>query len=264
MKFINQSFEIIKQENSLQGIEKQIELAGRVCYKSEDKITNDSSKSFVERLIKQKHTSVLEHGTVYLIINKSEDIYFYKHNKYSAYTYDERFYYITTNYRVLVENNRLDDINKYHSELTDKHIKRISVRFICSRAIATELIRHRVFSFSQESTRYCNYSKSKFNNQLTFIIPSFYDNLSIKDRLNLDILFGRQEVMYLDLLEKGFKPQEVRALLPLTLKTEIIMTGFEYDWKHFFELRTSTNVHPDMLELTIPLRDKLINENMII
>ena len=172
MKLIKPSFEILNQQYGLEGIYKQIEVVGRTCYKSEDKITEDSAKGFVDRMIKSGHGAMLEHGTVYLefhvkdpsIIGEEEYhnqqgflnklINKYVDNKYSIvkvnHYYDTAF--ITTNYRVLVENNWLDDL-KYLCEPTSFHEKRICVRFICDRGISHEFVRHRVFSFAQESTR---------------------------------------------------------------------------------------------------------------
>lgn len=165
MKLIKPYFEIIEQEPGLEGIYKQIELAGRTCYKSEDKITPDSAKGFVDRMIKSGHGAMLEHGTVYL-----KDTYDvsaigswrhsigdkYSSNKYSVVNTDcicdFRGIYVTTNFRVLVENNWLDDL-KYLCEPTEYHEKRATVRFICDRGVSHEFVRHRVFSFAQESTR---------------------------------------------------------------------------------------------------------------
>ena len=183
MRLIKPSFEIIEQQAGLEGMYKQIELAGRTCYKSEDKITEDSAKGFVERMIKSGHGAMLEHGTVYLLIPYEEAIDTigddwvheqYSYNPYSVVAVYGNNYYITTNFRVLVENNWMDDL-KYICEPTKYHEKRVTVRFICDRGVSHEYVRHRVFSFAQESTRYCNYSKDKFGNELTFIIPNWLD-----------------------------------------------------------------------------------------
>ena len=172
MKLIKPAFEIIKQQAGLEGIYKMIELAGRVCHKSEDKITETSTREFVERMFKMKHLSTCEFGTVYLEFHVKdpsvvgEDEYHnqqaflnklinkYADNKYSIvrvnHYYDTAF--ITTNYRVLVENNWLDDL-KYLCEPTVFHHKRYTVKFICDRGILAEFTRHRKFSFMAESTR---------------------------------------------------------------------------------------------------------------
>ena len=177
MKLIESSVEIIPQQPGLEGIYKQIELAGRTAYRSEDKITEGSAEKFVKMLETRKHGSVLEHGTVYLKLNSHGNLIimnkaiWYQNNPYSKVRSDEEGnVYITTNYRVLYENNKLDDL-QYICEPHSLHEKRISVRFICSRSIAQEITRHRVNSVTMESQRYCGYHKSKFNGEITFIIP---------------------------------------------------------------------------------------------
>ena len=183
----------------------------------------------------------------------------YTYNKYSDINSRSNVgntdWYVTTNYRVLVENNWLDDL-QYLCEPTEYHEKRITVRFICDRGVSHELVRHRVFSFAQESTRYCNYSKDKFGKELTFIKPSWWkeeDNevatLYIQPWRNI-------ENCYLTLIENGIKPQDARAILPNALKTEVVMTGFESDWDHFFELRCAKAAHPDMQKLANELKGK--------
>ena len=175
MKRIKPSFEIREPTGyTMDDIYKSIELAGRVSHRSEDRITEDSAKEFVDRMIKSGHGAMLEHGTVYLTIPSANmsDIVIYKYflNPYSKTFIDRINTYITTNYRVLVENDWLDDL-KYLSNPGLFHPRRTTVKFICDRGVSHEFVRHRVFSFAQESTRYCNYSKDKFNNELTFIIP---------------------------------------------------------------------------------------------
>lgn len=162
MKLIKPSCEILSQENNLEGIYKQIEIAGRTCYRSEDKITKDSSIKFVQMLIDRGHTAMLEHGTIYLYLPTPCPItgYKYRDNKYSKYVeiretekHSPNIHkYITTNYRVLVENGWLEDL-QYQCSPTEYHEKRVTVRFTCDRSISHELVRHRVFSFAQESTR---------------------------------------------------------------------------------------------------------------
>ena len=188
MKLINSKVELIEQQPGLEGVYKQIELAGRTCYKSEDKITPDSAKTFVDRMIKSGHGAMLEHGTVYLTMPlQSEKVRKFITNPHSVVVpissdnVNGRAY-ITTNYRVLVENDWLDDL-RYISEPTEYHKRRITARFTLDRGVSHEFVRHRVFSFAQESTRYCNYSKDKFNNEITFIYPccgyiktDIYDN----------------------------------------------------------------------------------------
>ena len=306
MKLIKPSYTIIPQGTGLEGIYRQIELAGRTCYKSEDKITEDSSIKFVDRMIKSSHGAMLEHGTVYLKVTYKDTDFatlcmFYGRNKYSVLNHseDNKIYYITTNYRVLVENNHLSDL-KYLCEPTEFHEKRITVRFVCDRGVSHEYVRHRVFSFAQESTRYCNYSKDKFGNELTFIKPCWIDDTSLqkikgsvigKDEYGSLILeyyyhltvkaeswFKPWEItpesnfiaslqvaeqLYLELLNQGWTPQQARAVLPNSLKTELVMTGVVSDWKHFFELRCDSKAHPQARELAIPLREEFIKTNLI-
>lgn len=294
MKLIKPSFEIWEQPSGLEGVYKQIERAGRICYKSEDKITEDSAKSFVDRMIKSGHSAMLEHGTVYLkvfnVIENSELIDKYKSNKYSVVKEGTEVYNchgdilygsckcITTNYRVLVENGWLDDL-KYICKPTEFHEKRITVHFVCDRGVSHEFVRHRVMSFAQESTRYCNYSKDKFGNELTFIQPCWLDDERLKlygpyhtvirDK-SLESIFianlNNAERDYLDLIGLGWKPQEARAVLPNSLKTELVVTGFVSDWNHFFDLRargTTGAPHPQAKELAEPLMKEFIARKYI-
>lgn len=302
MKLIKPNVVILEQQPGLDGIYKQIELAGRTCYRSEDKITEDSAKAFVDRMINSQHFAMLEHGTVYLYCKATEnsnplDEYF--HNKYSKAVWIGRGgyadVYITTNLRVLIENGWMDDL-QYICEPTEYHEKRITVKWTCDRGVSHEFVRHRVFSFAQESTRYCNYSKDKFGNELTFIIPSWldipegsyaWDDSSIPHLVNEDnkhndcdtnnsvetatntFMHALQlaEFRYLELLKQGWKPQQARQVLPNALKTELVMTGFESDWKHFFSLRSpkhgAKGVHPDAAYLADKLYDMMYIEKDI-
>ena len=307
MKFIESSVKIIPQDWSLEGIYKQCELAGRTAYKSEDRITEGSAKKFVEALIKLKHGAVLEHGTVYLAIPDHEPDEFgrldyssvcvgnYGANKYSKVKYKyytqepnetQKYYcskiprtttYVTTNLRVLVENGWMDDL-QYLCEPTEYHEKRITVKFICSRSIAQEITRHRVFSFLMESQRYVSYNKEKFGNGITIIIPEW-----IKARINDIASYDRNddlaqmpyaealmdermegdkaikiwltsqitsEYLYKQLTDElEVKAEEARSVLTNDCKTELVMTGFVSDWEHFFDLRsrgTTGKPHPDI------------------
>lgn len=292
MKLIKPSFEIINQQSGLEGVYRQIELAGRTCYKSEDKITEDSAKEFVDRMIKSGHGAMLEHGTVYLFcpteeyVDSSGDVQYYnplekyQDNNYSALADIDEGMYVTTNLRVLVENGWLYDL-KYLCEPTEYHERRITVKFICDRGVSHEFVRHRVFSFAQESTRYCNYSKDKFGNELTFILPCWCNhqedgdygdifnhtrkNVGNKDGVFSEFTDGlyQAEHKYLKLLEQGWKAQEARAILPNALKTELVMTGFVIDWEHFFELRDAGSAHPQARELAQPLHQEFITRKYI-
>ena len=277
-----------------------IELAGRTCYKSEDKITENSAKEFVDRMIKLGHGAMLEHGTIYLTIDGEDPnlskIQSNPHTKVNLVPYEvltEGNYtisykaYITTNLRVLVENN-LKELLCYQVEPTEHHEKRITAKFICDRGVSYEFVRHRVFSFAQESTRYCDYSKDKFGNDITYIIPSWLDLPEGKysnwdndwcDVSELKLLYPEvdnlsdpancflqsiknAEYYYFMLINRGWKPQQARQVLPNATKTELVMTGFESDWEHFFELRCSGAAHPDARKLADKLRSLMNVKNI--
>ncbi len=187
MKLIKPSFQILNSTGyTIKDIYKSIELASRTCYKSENLITEDSAEKFVNMIKDRQHCAMLEHGTIYLAMPMETMLPIEANGwgKYSKNPYSKGFKVcevngesrvaVTTNYRVLYENNWLDDL-QYLCEPTEYHERRLSVRFICDRGILAEFTRHRVFSFAVESTRYCNYSKSKFNNEITCIIPCWTD-----------------------------------------------------------------------------------------
>lgn len=288
MKLIKPSFSILPQSDGLEGIYRQIEMAGRTCYKSEDKITETSAKEFVDRMIKSGHGAMLEHGTVYLKAGYEVEIFAgqeemtnpllnYIDNKYSKTVEYDGVLYVTTNLRVLVENGWLHNL-EYICKPTEHHERRYTVKFICDRGVSHEFVRHRVFSFAQESTRYCNYSKDKFGNELTFIIPlwcNIPDNPSNEEEKKIWLgekgSFEEKFMMhcliaenhYNELIELQYKPQQARAVLPNSLKTELVMTGFVSDWKHFFELRDAKSAHPQALELASPLHQEFINKGYI-
>ena len=272
MKLIKPSYEILTPIDWREwGIKKFIELVGRTCYKSEDKITDDSYKVFVQKMIYSRHYAMLEHGTIY--ITASDYIYYtkligdYDKNKYSVVKehFDECgnvIHCITTNLRVLIENGWINDLCCL-SEPTEYHAKRITVKFICNRQVSHEFVRHRVFSFAQESTRYCNYTKGKFGGELTFIEPCwlYNDNKSIaySDFISTIKLI---EYSYFNLIkESGWKPQQAATILPNALKTELVMTGFVKDWQHFFNLRALGKTgapHPQAKELALPLYNDFV------
>jgi thymidylate synthase (FAD) len=189
MQIIKPSIEIMACTPDLEVI---IEQAGRVCYKSEDKITYGSATKFIERLQESKHESVLEHGS-------------------------------------------------------------ITVRFVVDRGVSHELVRHRLASFSQESTRYCNYGKAKFGTEITVIEPCFWEKGDSKWKQWLEACH-HAEMRYFNLLAEGATPQEARSVLPNSLKTEVVMTANPREWLHVFKLRTSLQAHPQMREVMIPLQ----------
>ena len=181
-----------------QKVLQKLELVGRTCYKSEDKITEDSAAKFVAGLIKRGHEAMLEHVS-------------------------------------------------------------ITVKFITDRGISHEIVRHRLASYAQESTRYCNYSQDKFGHELTFIIPDFLEYGSEGFKLWKDEM-KQVEKTYFAMLEAGHTPQEARSVLPNSLKTELVMTANLREWRAFFKLRAANSTgaaHPQMLEITRPLLDDL-------
>lgn len=302
MKLIESSVQIIEEKDPY----KMIELAGRTYYKSEDKITENSAKEFVDRMIKLGHGAMLEHGTIYLRIRETVNgnippaMLYWRHLTNSTYSkviykieadhpYEGNYgvLYITTNLRVLVENNRLDDL-QYQVEPTEYHEKRITAKFICDRGVSHEFVRHRVFSFAQESTRYCDYSKDKFGNDITYIIPSWLDLPEGKysnwdndwcDVSELKLLYPEvdnlsdpancflqsiknAEYYYFMLINRGWKPQQARQVLPFAVCSPLVMTGFESDWEHFFELRCSGAAHPDAKKLADELKSLMNVKNI--
>ena len=190
MRIIEASFEILDE---LRGVEilKKLEKYGRVCYKSENKITDTSCKDFVARIVKSGHDSVIEH-------------------------------------------------------------EKISVKIICDRGVSHEIVRHRIASYSQESTRYCNYTLNKFDNQLTFIKPVFWSDDS-KEYHEWENQMQSAEESYNKLIALGARPEEARSILPNSVKTEIVVTMNLREWRHFFKLRTSQRAHPQMREIAVPL-----------
>jgi len=212
MKLIRPYFEILTTDEEFLSMLKNIERARRTCYKSEDKITNESAPKFVEMIINHGHESVLEH-------------------------------------------------------------EKITVKFICDRGVSHELVRHRIASFSQESTRYCNYTRNKFNSEITFIIPEWIDLTNWDGRIHASAIDTRMiwlramhrfELDYNKLIEDGWQPQQARSVLPNSLKTEIVITANLREWREIFRQRTSRASHPQMRELMIPLLNQLKNKLQII
>lgn len=279
----------------LETILRNIEFVGRTCYKSEDKITDDSYKKFVTMLKTNRHTAMLEHGTVYLYLESTPDNAFnssplyafkywkdfveyiinkYKSNKYSVVNVEKEHYltqvYITTNYRVLFEHNWSNDLKYLSPFIENKHERRVTVKFICNRQVSHEFVRHRVFSFAQESTRYCNYTKGKFGNQLTFIQPCWVEEEYVPEDYNrsdefvmLTEMLENIETTYNFLINSGWKPQQAATVLPNALKTELVMTGTITDWLGFFKLRADKHAHPQAQELAYMLKDKFIKKGFI-
>lgn len=201
MRIIEPGFEILDEVNG-EDILKKIEKIGRVCYKSEDRISNDSAKKFVANILKRGHESVIEH-------------------------------------------------------------EKISVRIICDRGVTHEIVRHRIASYSQESTRYCNYSNEKFGKELTLIKPFFWEDNSKEYSLWLDAMQTIEDT-YNRLIELGAEPQQARSVLPNSLKTEIVVTMNLREWRHFFQLRTAKGAHPQMKEIACALLKEFQNKIPVI
>ncbi len=209
MKLVKPSHEILSDIDG-EKILKNIEIAGRVCYKSEDKISNDSAVKLIKKVLKSGHHSVIEHES-------------------------------------------------------------IRVRFICDRGVTHEMVRHRLCSISQESTRYCNYAnKYKFVEGITFIIPPWvdikpgeykytYDRDLVKERADIywfESMLDAESV-YTELINSGWVAQQARAVLPNSLKTEIILTANIREWRHIFNLRCAKDAHPQIREVMFPVLKKL-------
>lgn len=290
MRITKPSYEILQQGNGMDGIYEQIERCGRTCYKSESKIERGSARPFVERMVSSKHLAMCEHGTVYLhasydpdFIGQSEMVSRYMANPFSKVRNEGSDHYITTNYRVIVENGWFDDLD-FLCEPTVFHEKRVTVRFSTQIAVSREANRHRADSIAEQSTRYCNYSKDKFGGEVAISLPRWAEemngeNMGTADENDLMSLIGIiqtyrkwkpitkwwfankvSEMMYLSLVEDdGMKPQDARAILPLDTHTELIHTAFVSDWKHFFDLRskgTTGKPHPDIEMLATPLYEE--------
>ena len=198
MKIIKPSYEIMSPINR-EEILKSLEIAGRTCYKSEDKITEDSANKFVRMLINRGHEAMIEHIS-------------------------------------------------------------LTVKFVCDRGVTHEIVRHRIASYAQESTRYCNYSNDKFGNEITVIEPLFYNTNNQEEVKKFNAWSSAcefAEKKYFELIKLGSTPQEARSVLPNSLKTEIVVTMNLREWRHFFKLRTASAAHPQMREVAVPLFEEL-------
>lgn len=240
MKLIKPSVEYIPQESGLDGMFKQIERCGRVCYKSEDKITDTSAQGFVDRMIKSGHTSVLEHGTVYLQMKvdycNRDYLDFgqkYHHNPYSKLVIEDGVAYVTTNYRVLVQNEWLDDL-QYVCEPSEYHKKRYAMKYTCARIDSQSITRYRPDSYCQESQRFINYLQEIRGASVSFSEPIWVKPEDLEE-LKQDAAISEQ--LYFKWIKKGYKPEEARYFLINGTKTEIIVTAYEDDWVYFLDQR---------------------------
>lgn len=286
IKRINYKLKII-QPNAIELVQgagfhsmlQHIEYCGRTCYKSEDKITEDSCYRFVNMLREHAHGAMLEHGTVYLTIplphsiestldpiledcKRMKAINNLSSNKYTKAVCYGLNYYITTNYRVIVENGWEDVMQEFQSECTECHLKRRTFKITCNRGVSHEFVRHRVFSFAQESQRYCNYSKDKYGKEITFIKPIWQNDLNMENLHDKEKYFYWEDMMkqaqatYFFLLNNDLTPQLARGVLPNDVKTELVMTGFESDWEHFFILRCANDAHPEAKYLADMIKEQ--------
>lgn len=232
---------------SLVSIQKHVEKCGRVCYKSEHNITDNSFIPFIEMLKKKEHLSVLEHGTVYLTMPLDKNtLNFFSTNKYSRVVILGSELCITTNLRVIYEN----DLEKILSYITAPccHIKRETYNIVCSRVISQQFMRHRVFSFSQESQRFCNYNnEGKFGEDIYFI-----ENRASKSP-KYQAFLKSCEVLYKDLVKSGVKAEDARFVLPNSVKTEFYMTGFVDDWQDFKRKRTIPHAQEEIRKLAMQI-----------
>ena len=294
MKLINQSFEILEQKDfTIIGIKKFIERCGRVCYKSENRITDDSYEKFVDMLEKRDHTRPLEFGTVHLQMYISD---FHKlrdtlcinnmwNDQWIKYHYVGKLTYVTTNYRyylaiIKVFPSAENDFDPQDDEL---YPKRHTVHFITSRGIMDEFRTHVGLSHLAESTRYCNYDKDGFGNEITCVIPHWCSDLIEGNSYDLSICeYGliqtenlskksakwvesmcQAEQDYMNLINNSCIAQEARDVLPLGVKSELISCGFEDAWSNFFYRRCAKDAHPMAREIAIPLQKRFKELNYI-
>lgn len=335
MKVVTPSYTILSQATNdmlmyINNMYKHIEACGRTCYKSDDKITDDSYDRFVTQvLMGANHGAMLEHGTLYLTIQyvtssvspdnvtKERLIEFFKRNKYSIVNSElvkneedgsfSIIYYITTNMRVIYENKEelfpnqsVDDKElakhmyeawaRYLTAPTDNHEQRYTVIFTCDIGVSREYNRHRTHSIAEESTRYCNYSKDKFDGMVNICKPSWIDDSKkeiIADPVNFYNLcyhvgnfeddgfdeidywtFANMacEYSYMNLLKLGWTPQKARTVLPLDTKTTLVHTATATEWAHFFKLRAlgaTGTPHPSAKELAEPLMKEFLDKKYI-
>lgn len=284
MKLIKQSFEILEQKDfSLKGIKQFIERCGRVCYKSEDRITDDSYEKFVNMLEKRDHARPLEFGTVHLKMKSSNFQGFMQalyaegifNDVWIKSNYNEEVIYITTNYRYYLNMVKyIPFIKNYFTEEDNEYYpKRYTVHMILSRGVMDEFRTHVTLSHLAESTRYCAYNKDKFNNEVTFIIPNWVDSIKegtyTKDHefppmwgydnwMDSEWFYAmcRAEETYLTMVREYLVPQQAREVLPLSVKSELISCGFGSAWCNFFYRRCAKDAHPMAREIAIPLQDK--------
>ena len=289
MKLIKQSFEILEQKDfTIKGIKQFIERCARVSYKSEDRMTDTSYEKFVNMLESRGHDRPLEFGTVYLSRNAQKEdnmawLDKYTYSPWSKFSFGNgsirvdgklrNTIYVTTNYRVIKENHWEDDL-QYLCEPTEYHYKRYTVHMILDRGVMDEFRTHVGLSHLAESTRYCNYSKDKFGNEITFIKPcwcnipegdygtpdTISDKLPRMGATEAGLIHALQyaERYYFFLLSEGWTPQQARSVLPLSIKSELISCGFEDVWENFFYRRDAPDAHPMAQEIAKPMHEEFL------
>ena len=278
MEFIQPNFEIIEQEPGIEGMFKHIEKAARVCYRSEDKITDNSYKHMLEILENKGHFSPLAHGSVYLsvpteympdfwkIIGSNNSFYNTIWTETSIDKSDPKMYwkYYTTNYRVIKELGLEKLLDEYWEEPNELSPKRITVKVITSSAVAKEWNRHATsLAICEESTRYCAYNKDKFGGEIKCIEPLWLKEASSETAGLYINALENAEGAYLDLLSTGITAQNARGVLPKDIATTVYYTGFVDDWKHIFDMRCSNAAHPEIRRIMIPLREEFKNRRYI-
>lgn len=276
---IHHRVEQIKQEDGLSGVYKKIEIAGRTCYFSYENITDSSAEQFTQRMIKSGHWGMLEHGTVYLKRSMISDeidefITFYYKNPYSVIKPDGEFFYVTTNLRVLIENDRMSDLDVI-CEKTDKHEQVYTFIIHTDRITGESFLRHRTisedqekleltvlhdtdFSFARQSTRYCDFRKDKFNNNVSFVYPTglkmdYPEGLKVSKEDSLDLMADKSwfeqclssEESYYKMLEEGYDKEDARYALSFSLYSPLVMTATKDNWIKFLRLRTAKSAHKD-------------------
>jgi thymidylate synthase (FAD) len=306
MLIISPQCNLVPQEPGMQGVLEQIEKAGRVCYKSEGKTKYDSNgrsltaAKFFEQVVRiRKHGSVAEHGTVYMVIDvnladgpwkKLDEIWdFYRNNPHSrilgkVINKDRCRYFITTNYRVILENDRMDDLQYMVDEPEPEHYKRYTFNVVTSIDISREWNRHRSMSISEQSTRFCDYLDiPKFDGHVKYIKPSdkvllgtylsfttgkkkgwlingqkecFLEDLDPYDYCLLTDCC-KSETEYFELRQLGIKPELARKVLPLQTATEVYYTAFLDEWWAFLDLRLDPSAHPDIRQLAQQIKNQL-------
>lgn len=301
MEFIDPAVELIYDINPLE----KIELAGRTCYKSESSITSDSALKFYNRLVEHSHTAMLEHAT-FVFLCTEEVYNSCVTQKFLNCTHERNRYLVSGNLRAINESGNIDLLlalfrenpayvyhvpssdlfsfihysgdnkNEYSCKVIDissldlsknelVHVY-MTLRITCDRGVSHEIVRHRLFSFAQESTRYVNYSKDKFGKgNLKFIKPANYSDMSKEDLAAFKLALSVAESSYNTLTEMGWTAQEARAVLPNAIKTEIVVTGNMPEWKHFLDLRFFNKTgaaHPDMqviAKLVYPFYENMLS-----